>query len=68
MSPFGTHYFYNGVVIVPTRWVNRDTCWLVNDNHIVVFMNDANRLRCYGRLMAMQGVRDYVAILDDFSD
>lgn len=31
-------------------------------------MNDANRLRCYGRFMAMQGVGNYIAILDDFSD
>lgn len=31
-------------------------------------MNDADRLRCYGRFMAMQGVGDYIAILDDLSD
>lgn len=68
MTPFGTHYLYNGVVVIPTRWVNGDTCWFVNDNHIIVFMNDADRLRCYGRFMAMQRVGDYVAILDDLSD
>ena len=68
MAPFGTHYLYDRVVIISTRWVNGDTCWLVNDNYIIVFMDDANRLRCYRRFMAMQCMGDNIAVLDDFPD
>ena len=44
------------------------TCGLVDDNHVIIFVDYTNRLRSYRWLMSMQGVRDYVAVLDDCID
>lgn len=38
---------------------------LGDDYYVVVFVNDANSLGGYGGFMSVEGVRDYVAVLDN---
>lgn len=44
------------------------TCGLVDDNHVIIFVNYADRLRRYRWLMSMECVGDYVAVLDNCVD
>ena len=37
---------------------------LVNDNHVIIFMDYADGLRSYRGLVSMQCMGDYVAVLD----
>ena len=48
--------------------MDRYTCGLVDDNHFIIFVDDADRLRSYRWLMSMQCVGNYVAVLDDCVD
>lgn len=44
------------------------TCGLVDDNHVIIFVDYADGLRCYRWLMSMQCVGDYVPVLDNCVD
>ena len=48
--------------------MDRYTCGLVDDNHFIIFVDDADRLRSYRWLMSMQCVGNYVAVFDDCVD
>ena len=60
-----THDFNDGVVVIATGGVDRDARRLVDDDHVVVFVHDADRLGSYGGFMPVKGVGDYVSVLDD---
>ena len=68
MATFCTHDFDDGVVVVASGGVNGDAGGLVDDNHVVVFVDDANGLGGYGGFVAMESVGDYVAVFDDGVD
>lgn len=59
------HDFDNGVIIVATGGVDGDAGGLVDDYHVIVFVDYADGLGGYGRFMSMEGVGDDVAILND---
>ena len=48
--------------------MDRYTCRLVDDNHVIIFVYYTDRLRSHRRLMSMQCVGYYVAVPDDCVD
>ena len=48
--------------------MNRHASRLVDNYHVVVFVDYTNRLRCDGGLMAVEGVGYYIAILNNGVD
>lgn len=57
------HDFIHGVVIISSGRVDRYASWFVDDDHIVVFVNDTDRLCGYRRFMAVEGMRNDISIL-----
>jgi hypothetical protein len=51
--------------VVSTRSVDGHTGRLVNDNQIIVFVDDTDRSAGHGRFVAVGGMRDNLAVLDD---
>lgn len=68
MTSFGTHDFDEGVVVVAARRMYWYTSRLVDHDHIVVFVDNTNRLRGYGRFMTVQSMRDHVSVAYDMFD
>lgn len=68
MPALCAHDFDDGVIIVATGRVDGDTGGLVDDYHVIVFMDYADGLGGYGRFMSVEGMGDDVAILDDGMD
>lgn len=68
MTTFRTHDFDKRIEIVATSGMYRYTCRLVDDDHIIVFVNYSNRCRGHGGLMTVQGMRYHIAVLDDVLD
>lgn len=64
MAAFRPHDFHHAVVVVATCGVDWHTCRLVDDNHVLVLVDDADGLRGDGGFMAMECVADDVAVLD----
>lgn len=54
----------DGVEVVPAGGVDRHTGRFVDDEHVVVLMDDTDRLRGHRGLVAVEGVRDDLAVLD----
>ena len=48
--------------------MHRHACRLVDDYHVIVFVNDANRLGSDWRLVSVKGVGNDVSVLDDCSN
>ena len=55
----------DGIVVVSTRSVDGHTGRLVNDNQVIVFVDDTDRSAGNGGFVAVGGMRDNLAILDD---
>lgn len=68
VTPFCAHDFYDRVIVVATCWVDGDTGWLIYNDHIVVLVNYSYGLSGHRRLVSVQGMGDYVSILDNGID
>ena len=70
MSSLCPHDLYDRIVVVATGRMYRYSCRLVDDDHAIVFVYDANRLGGNGRFVSMQGIRNQITISNDdvFSD
>ena len=53
VTSLSAHDFDDGVIVVASGRVDGYTCWLVDDDHIVVLMNCCDGLCTHGRFMAM---------------
>lgn len=65
MSPFRSQDFRKGVIIVSSCRVHGNSSWFVDNNQAFVFVNNPNRLGCYGRFVPVEGMADYISILDN---
>jgi hypothetical protein len=65
MASLGAKNLNDRVVVVSTSGVDGHTGWLVNDNQIIVFVDDTDRSAGHGRFVAVGGMRDNLAVLDD---
>lgn len=65
VAAFCAHDFDDGVVIVAAGRVNRDAGGLVDDDYVVVFVDDADRLCSYRGFMPVESVGDYIAVVDN---
>lgn len=57
-------YFHYAVVVVAAGGVDGHAGGLVDHDDVDVFVDYADWFACYGRLVAVQGVGDQVAVLD----
>ena len=53
MASFGAHNFDDGVVIVATRGMDGNTCRLIDDDHVIIFVDDPDGLAGDGRLVTV---------------
>lgn len=51
--------------MVPAGGVNGDTSWLVDDEELIVLVDDANRQAGDRGFVAVEGVGEDMAVLDD---
>jgi acyl-CoA hydrolase len=51
--------------VVSTRSVDGHTGWLINDDQVIVFVDNTDRSAGHGRFVAVGGMRDNLAVLDD---
>ena len=65
---FCAHDFDNGVVVVTAGRVDGDASGLVDDDYVAVFVDDTNRLGSHGGFVAVEGMGDDVAVLDNGVD
>lgn len=65
MSTFCPHDFYHRVVVIATCRMNRDPGWLIDDNHVFVFVQHGYGQRSDRRLVPMQGMGYDISILDN---
>lgn len=65
MASLSAENLHDRVVVVSTSSVDGHTSRLVNDNQVLVFVNDTDRSAGDCGLVAVGGVRDNLAVLDD---
>jgi hypothetical protein len=65
LASFGNEELDDGVVVVAASWMHGDASRLVDDNHVIILVDDADGVRCHRRLVAMHRVRDHFSILED---
>lgn len=66
--PFGSHNLHYRIVIVPASRMHRHASWFVDNDDIVIFVYDTDLLCRYGGLVAMEGMRYYIAVFDHCVD
>jgi hypothetical protein len=64
MASFCSDYLGHGVIVVASGGMDRHTSRLVDDHHIVVFVDHSDGLRRDRRLMPVECMADNIAILD----
>lgn len=64
VSSLRTHDFYDAVVVVPARGMHGHAGGLVDDDHLVVFVDDLDRLGRDGWFVAVERVADDIPVLD----
>ena len=65
MASFRAHDLDYRIIVVPTRRVDRYSRWLVDDDHIIVFMDYTNGLSSDWGLVTVQCMRYDLPILDN---
>ena len=63
MPALCSHDLHHTVVVVPSCGMHWHAGGLVDDNHTLVFVHDADGLCGDRRLVSMQGMADYIAVL-----
>lgn len=65
MASLGAKNLNDRVVVVSTSGVDGHTGWLVNDNQVVVFVDNTDGSTGHCGFVAVGGMRDDLAVLDD---
>lgn len=64
MSPFRSQDFRQGIIVISTCRMHRNSSRFVDNNQAFVFVDNSNLLGCYGRFVPVEGMADYISVFD----